>query len=191
MSPDAQAVIDFWFAEENAPHWYVKDAALDSEIRRRFGAMVEAASAGQLDDWAQTPTGWLALLILLDQFTRNLYRNDARAWAQDVNAQRLALSGIASGDDRRLTAQQRVFAYMPLEHAENIELQNRVVGLFERLRDEQPADRREHFDEYVTYARRHRDVIERFGRFPHRNALLGRASSDEEKIYLAQPGAGF
>jgi uncharacterized protein (DUF924 family) len=191
MSHDTQAVLDFWFDQNHAAYWYKSDAAFDQQIRARFGTLFEQAVAGELDDWAATPTGWLALLILLDQFSRNLYRNDARAWAQDVKAQRLALSGLASGMDQSLSAQQRVFAYMPLEHAENIELQHQVVQLFETLREQVPEEQRAHFGEYVDYARRHREVIARFGRFPHRNALLGRASTADEKMYLAQPGAGF
>jgi uncharacterized protein (DUF924 family) len=191
MLHGAQAVLDFWFAEENVARWYVADARFDDRIRERFGSRLDEATAGALDDWTQTPEGWLALLIVLDQFSRNLYRNDARAWTQDVKAQHLVLSGLAEGMDRRLQPLHRVFAYMPLEHAESTILQQRSVALFEMLHSEAPDDQRARFGDFLVYARKHRDVIERFGRFPHRNAVLGRASTPEEIHYLSQPGAGF
>ena len=191
MPATAQDVLDFWFAEAGAAHWFAADAAFDAQIRERFGAAVEAAADGGLDDWAGTPSGWLALLIVLDQFPRNLYRNDPRTWAADASAQRVALSGLARGDDRQLPAVQRVFAYLPLEHAEDTALQQRSVELFEALCAEVPTEQRKPFEEFLDYARRHREVIVRFGRFPHRNAALGRPSTPEETLYLAQPGAGF
>ena len=191
MSIAAWDVLDFWFAEANTARWFVADAAFDEEIRERLGDAVGAAADGQLDGWAVTPSGWLALLILLDQCPRNLYRGDPRAWAQDVKAQRVALSGIARGDDRRLPPLQRVFAYVPLEHAENMDLQQISVEQFGVLRAEAPREQRERFAEFFDYARRHREVIARFGRFPHRNAVLGRTSTPEEMVYLAQPGTGF
>ncbi|WP_158756104.1 DUF924 family protein [Dyella sp. S184] len=184
-------VLDFWFAEANAARWFVTDAAFDEEIREHFGHSVDAAADGRLDGWTETPSGWLALLILLDQFPRNLYRGDSRAWAQDVKAQRVVLSGISRGDDRRLPPLQRVFAYMPLEHAENMDLQQLAVERFGALCLEALQGQRERFEGFFEYARRHREVIARFGRFPHRNAALGRASTPEELLYLAQPGAGF
>jgi uncharacterized protein (DUF924 family) len=191
MPATAQDVLDFWFAEAGVAHWFAADAAFDAQIRTRFGKAVEAAANGRLDDWMATPPGWLALLILLDQFPRNLYRDDPRAWAADARAQRVALSGLAHGDDRQLPAVQRVFAYLPLEHAEDSALQQRSVDLFEALCAEVPTERRKQFEEFLDYARRHREVIARFGRFPHRNATLGRVSTPEETLYLVQPGAGF
>jgi uncharacterized protein (DUF924 family) len=191
MPATAQDVLDFWFAEANAAHWFSTDAGFDAQIRERFGEAAEAAAADRLDDWAATPSGWLALLILLDQFPRNLYRNDPRAWAADASAQRVALSGLARGDDRQLPAVQRVFAYLPLEHAEDPALQRRSVALFEALAAEAEPGWRALFEDYLDYARRHHQVIARFGRFPHRNAVLGRPSTPEELHYLAQPGAGF
>jgi uncharacterized protein (DUF924 family) len=191
MRATAQDVLDFWFAEASAAHWFAADTGFDAQIRERFDEATRAAADGQLDDWAVTPPGWLALLILLDQFPRNLYRHDPRAWAADASAQRMALSGLARSDDRQLPAVQRVFAYLPLEHAENIALQQRSVALFEALCAEVPTEQRKQFEEFLDYARRHREVIARFGRFPHRNATLGRVSTPEEMLYLAQPGAGF
>jgi len=191
MPAVAHDVLDFWFAETNAAHWFVADSAFDAQIRERFGSAMDAAADGQLDRWAVNPPGWLALLILLDQFPRNLYRGDSRAWAQDASAQRVALSGIARGDDRQLLPLQRVFAYLPLEHAEDMALQRQSVALYEALCAEVPLPQRQRFEEFLDYARRHRDVIAHFGRFPHRNAVLGRASTSEEMIHLARPGSGF
>jgi uncharacterized protein (DUF924 family) len=191
MPATAHDVLDFWFAETSAVHWFAADAAFDAQIRERFGSAVDAAADGRLDDWAVNPSDWLALLLLLDQFPRNLYRGDSRTWAQDASAQRVALSGIARDDDRQLPPLQRVFAYLPLEHAEDMALQRKSVTLFEALCVEVLPTQRERFEEFLDYARRHHEVIARFGRFPHRNAVLGRTSTPEEMVYLAQPGSGF
>jgi uncharacterized protein (DUF924 family) len=185
--PDALAVLAFWFDPAHHDDWYASHPAFDALIRERFTTQVDLAAAGKLADWTDTPSGWLALLIVLDQFPRNLYRDDPRAWAQDLRAQQLALSGIDEGFDRQLPPLQRVFAYMPLEHAEDIELQRRSVALFEALCNEAP----DRYGDFLKYARRHEAVIERFGRFPHRNAVLGRVSTSEELTYLEEPGAGF
>lgn len=187
----ARDILEFWFAPAHAASWFASDAGFDAQLRKRFGATAQAAANGMLDDWANTPPGWLALLIALDQFPRNLHRGDARAWMQDVKAQRIALSGIDRADDRHLPPLQRVFAYLPLEHAEDRALQQRSVALFEALCAEVPPPQRPQFEGFLGYARRHCDVIARFGRFPHRNAALGRASTPQELSYLAQPGAGF
>lgn len=191
MLPAARDVLDFWFAETSVKHWFDMDETFDAQIRTRFGNLEEAAAAGRLSDWAVTPTGWLAWLILLDQIPRNLYRGDRRAWAQDASAQRAALSGLARGADRQLPPLQRVFSYLPLEHAEDIVLQRRSVELFEALCRDVPVHEQVRFAGFLDYARRHHDVIARFGRFPHRNAVLGRANTPEEMVYLAKPGAGF
>lgn len=191
MSITPQDVLEFWFDPASEARWYVRDSAFDTQIRERFGDALDAAVRGNLDDWAGSPQGWLALLIVLDQFSRNIHRDDARAWGADCKAQALAVAGIASGDDARLSPLQRVFAYMPLEHAEDLSLQRRCVGLFEQLVSHVPASERERFEDFLDYARRHHDVIERFGRFPHRNADLGRNSTPTERDYLASPGSGF
>ncbi len=191
MTTTPQDVLDFWFDETSATHWFDEDATFDERVRNRLGDAAEAASLGLLDDWAQTPSGWLALLILLDQGPRNLYRDDARAWAQDADAQRWALSGLALAQDQQLPPLQRVFAYLPLEHAEDRALQLRAVNLFDALRHVVPPDQRGRYNEFFDYARRHHDVIARHGRFPHRNVVLGRESTAEEMDYLARPGAGF
>ncbi len=191
MVAAAPEVLDFWFAPAHAAHWFVADAAFDAQIRERFSATAQAAADGALDGWMATPPSWLALLIALDQFPRNLHRGDPQAWAQDVKAQRVALSGIASGDDRQLPALQRVFAYLPLEHAEDSALQQRSVELFETLYAQAPPEQHNQFVGFLAYARRHREVIARFGRFPHRNVALGRTNTAHETLYLAQPDAGF
>ncbi len=192
MPAGAGDILDFWFEPTHAAHWFAADARFDEQIHQRFGAAVEAAAQGQLDDWATaTPASWLALLILLDQFPRSLYRGDARAWKADVKAQRVALSGLDDGFDQSLPPLQRVFAYLSLEHAEDMRLQQRSVVLFEALQTQVGADERKRFGDFLDYARRHREVIARFGRFPHRNAVLGRVNTPDEVSYLAQPGAGF
>jgi uncharacterized protein (DUF924 family) len=185
----AQAVLDFWFADENAVRWFASDAAFDAQIRQRFGATLAAAARGELDHWAVTPTGWLALLIVLDQFSRNIHRNDARAWAQDPKAQALALAGIERGDDERLAPLQRLFVYLPLEHAEDLALQQRSVALFRALALHAPGAARAQFNGFLRYAQSHCEVITRYGRFPHRNALLGRCDTPDERDYLAQADA--
>jgi uncharacterized protein (DUF924 family) len=191
LPPEASAVLAFWFDPAHHGQWYASNPVFDALIRERFAPQLTSAEAGKLADWSVTPSGWLALLIVLDQFSRNLYRDDPRAWAQDLHAQQLALSGIEEGFDRQLPPIQRVFAYMPLEHAEDRGLQQRSVALFEALCNEAPADERNRYGDYLNYARRHEAVIARFGRFPHRNAVLGRVSTQEELAYLAEPGAGF
>lgn len=192
-------VLDFWFEGPLAdvdparlsPRWFRADPAFDARIRERFGARVEQALAGELEAWAASAPGWLALLLLLDQFPRNLFRGTARAFAGDKRARQLAWQGIERGDDQHLPPPARLFCYLPLEHAEDAVLQVRCVGLFEALLKAAPVAQHEAFAGFLDYARRHREVIERFGRFPHRNAALGRSSSAAEKAYLAQPGAGF
>lgn len=187
----ARNILDFWFDSAHAAYWFAADDPFDQQIRRRFGAEAKAAALGQRDDWADKAENWLALLILLDQFPRNPYRDDARAWKSDVKAQRVVLSGLDDGFDQFLPPLQRVFAYLPLEHAEDMGLQHRSVALFEALHAQVGTDERERFGEFLDYARRHREVIARFGRFPHRHAVLGRTNTPDEAHYLAQPGTGF
>jgi uncharacterized protein (DUF924 family) len=189
--PEALSVLAFWFDPANKGKWFQSDPAFDAQIREQFGVPVSAAAAGHLNHWSTTPSGWLALVILLDQFPRNIYRNDPRAWKQDLPAQQIVVSGLEEGFDRQLPLIQRVFAYMPLQHAEDIELQRRCVQLFADLCSSAPANERNSYTDFLDYARRHESVIARFGRFPHRNAVLGRETTPEEKAYLAEPGSGF
>jgi uncharacterized protein (DUF924 family) len=193
-------VLDFWFgpasgdtvtAQTQQKLWWSKNAAVDADIRGRFEALVETAATGTLDDWAQDAHGRLALILLFDQFPRNIYRETPRAFSHDQLASRLALGGIATGTDRELRAIERVFFYLPLEHSESAELQERSVALFTALAAGVPEADRKTFAGYVDYAVRHRDVIHRFGRFPHRNHILGRDSTPEETAFLKQPGSSF
>ncbi|HET6804310.1 MAG TPA: DUF924 family protein [Frateuria sp.] len=190
MTASAQDVLDFWFADENAVRWFVRDAGFDRVVRERFGATLEAAAAGALDAWVLTPHGWLALLIVLDQFSRNIYRGDPRAFEQDTRAQSLALEGLERRDDEALAPLERVFAYLPLEHAEDLALQWRSVTLFRALALQASPHARGQYDNFLDYARRHCEVVTRYGRFPHRNALLGRPSTPDELAYLKE-GGGF
>lgn len=198
MTPED--VLGFWFgtavndtatAQSQRRLWWSKDAVVDADIRERFGARVRAAASGQHDDWAATPRGRLALLVLLDQFPRNIYRDTAQAFAQDAQALQLALDGLTVGDDRKLRPIERVFCYLPLEHAESLNMQDRSVVLFNALAAEVAEADRGTFTGYVDYALRHRDIVARFGRFPHRNRILGRESTPEEIEFLKQPGSGF
>lgn len=166
-------ILDFWRGA-GPERWFANDPAFDAEIRHRFGTVHEEAARGLLDSWAATPDGALALIIILDQFSRNLYRNDPRAFAQDEAALRLAEMAIAEHFDRRFPLPERAFFYMPFMHAEDLAAQERCIALAKAAGDENTA----------RYARMHRDVIAQFGRFPHRNAALGRSSTEAERRYL-------
>lgn len=187
---EAREVLDFWFGMAKglgSPRieWFRKDGKFDAEIRRRFAELHARAVRGELDTWRASPESLLALVIVLDQFSRNLYRNDARAFAQDEMARALAADAIARGDDLGFLPVQRQFLYLPFEHSESLADQQRAVELTRSL---------EAFEEtrgLTAWAEKHRDIIKRFGRFPHRNALLGRTSTPEEAAFLKSPGPGF
>ena len=195
MTPED--VLTFWFgppgspALANAKRWFERDAAFDAEIAARFGELVKRAGAGELEAWRDTPTGALALVIVLDQFSRNLHRDSALAFANDPAARDVAKDVRARSLDRALPPVLRAFLYLPYEHAEDLALQEESVALFAELRAEAPPELAEYLDETLDYARRHRDVIARFGRFPHRNRALGRASTPAEIEFLEQPGSSF
>lgn len=188
-----RAVLDFWFLPEDhtgygsyRAEWFRKDDAFDTAIRERFGAAVEAAlnaAPGEEPD-----EDLLARILLLDQFTRNIFRGTPRAFAGDAQARALAETLVTAGRDKNLTPWQRWFAYLPFEHSESLLDQERSVALFAGLRREM---QNEAFDSACDYALRHREVVERFGRFPHRNAILGRASTAAEIEFLRQPGSSF
>ncbi len=189
----AREVLDFWFgAPDSAEYgrerktWFKKDAAFDALLRERFGALLDAACAGELDAWCATPEGALALVIVLDQFSRNCHRDTPRAFAADERALAIARAMVANGDDLRLpTVEHRAFAYLPFEHAESAEAQRESLRLFRELARNPQAKG------YYDHALRHAEVIARFGRFPHRNAQLGRESSEAETAFLRQPGSRF
>lgn len=196
-----QPLIDFWFGDEvydvlratrQAPLWWGKSSKTDALLASRFGELAEAAAKGSLAHWADLPSGRLALILLLDQLPRNIHRGTPAAFAQDPLARDLCLKGLSIGADKSLSPLERVFFYLPLEHAESREQQARSVALFEALAAEQagtPAQAT--FAGYADFARRHQVIIERFGRFPHRNDILGRTSTPEEAAFLQQPGSGF
>jgi uncharacterized protein (DUF924 family) len=193
-------LLDFWFgtdpddavvAKEQAALWWSKNKQTDQEIRSRFEDQVRAAAQGELDPWARTARGRLALIILLDQLPRNIYRETARAFLHDEKALALSLEGLHLGMDRQLRPIERVFFYLPLEHSECLAHQERSVERFSDLVTTVPAEQKSTFEEYLNFAVRHRDIIERFGRFPHRNTTLGRKSTAEELAFLAEDGSSF
>jgi uncharacterized protein (DUF924 family) len=190
---EAHAVLAFWFGESGSAEygsarkaWFIKDDGFDGEIRDRFGTLIERALRGELEAWAAAPAAALAQILLLDQFTRNAYRGTARSFAGDARALAAASRMVGARQDEALPAFMRGFVYLPFEHAEGLAMQDEAIRLFKRLCDEAPGQ-----SSMLDYAHRHRAVIERFGRFPHRNEILGRQSTAEEIAYLAQPGSGF
>ena len=178
----ARDVLDFWFGAGDGarPEWFRKDTAFDAEIRARFAGAVDAALEDRLD-WPDTLDARLARLLLLDQFTRNAFRDTPRAFAGDTLALALARRMVAEGDDLRVAPVRRTFVYLPFEHAEDIAAQHEAMRLYQALGDADALD----------WARKHFEIIERFGRFPHRNAVLGRVSTPEEIEFLKQPGSRF
>jgi uncharacterized protein (DUF924 family) len=189
----ALAVLDFWFAAPGDPEhlqtraaWFRKDEAFDAQIRERFAPTIDAALDGRLTRWADTPHGALAQVIVLDQFPRNAFRGNARAFAGDTRALAAAQAMVANGADRTLAGVQRQFVYLPFEHAEDITAQREALRLFAQLEADEPA-----LAGLLRWAQVHHDIIERFGRFPHRNAMLGRDSTPDELAFLRQPGSSF
>lgn len=174
-------VLDFWFETLTPKEWFRKDADLDRTIAERFGGTLAAAAQCECWQWRETPAGRLAEIIVLDQFSRNVHRDTPGAFAQDPLALALAQETIAAGDDARLPTPQRIFVYMPFMHSESLAIHDRAIGLFD-----QPG-----MEEQVRFEQRHREIIERFGRYPHRNAILGRKSTPEEIAFLRQPGSSF
>jgi uncharacterized protein (DUF924 family) len=201
MMETPETIRRYWFgtafedasvtAREQAPLWWSKNPGVDSEIRRRFESCVIKAGSGELDHWASNPQDRLALILLTDQFPRSIYRDSAEAFAFDTKALSLARDGVDLGLDLSLRPLERVFFYLPLEHSESLADQQRSVSLFQKLIDEAGPDHKLTFAEYLDFAVRHRDIISRFGRFPHRNEALGRISTPEELSFLQQPGSGF
>ncbi|MFZ5653210.1 MAG: DUF924 family protein [Pseudomonadota bacterium] len=194
------AVLDFWFGAERAIAlrdpargrlWWRKDPATDAAIRARFGAWVARALAGGLEGWAAEPQGLMALVLLCDQFTRNIHRGTPAAFAGDARALAWSRQAIAAGWEAGLTVAERAFLYMPLEHSESPADQEESVARFSDLLAGAPAADRAALRRMLDHARRHRDVIRRFGRFPHRNAILGRPTTAAERAFLRTPGSAF
>lgn len=193
-------ILDFWFgppdtdaaiAARQARLWWAKDDQTDATITERFGATIDLAARGALDHWADTPRGSLALVLLTDQFPRNAFRGTPRAFASDAIARRWCAECLAAGTDLALRPIERVFVYLPLEHSESIADQDRAVACFEALARDAAPEFAAQAKDYLDYAIRHREIIARFGRFPHRNAILGRASTAAERAFLEQPGSSF
>ncbi len=181
VDPRAAEVLRFWFqGVRSDPRWFRKDAAFDREIRDRFLSLYEQAAVGALSAWRDAPGECLALVILLDQFPRNMFRGEARAFAADALAREAAREIVSRGWDRAMGESERLFAYLPFEHSERLADQDLACDLMKDFDAEQ-----------LDYALRHREIIRRFGRFPHRNAALGRASTPDETEFLKQPGSGF
>lgn len=178
----AEDVLDFWFAEGRKEQWFNGGDDFDRLVEETLGPLHRQAAAGALDDWAATSRGALALVLLLDQVPRNIYRQTPQAYATDPNARRVARETVEAGLDSGLRQIERVFLYLPFEHSEDLADQELGCALMGQL-DENP--------DWLDFAEKHRELIVRFGRFPRRNAILGRQCTPEEDIYLAQPGAGF
>lgn len=188
----ARALLDFWFGAPGTPHfdqprdiWFTADKSFDAQLHDRFATDQKLAAAGQYDAWMTTPDGCVALALLLDQLPRNLYRGTPAAFDSDDKARVVARRAIGRGFDQALSNVRRWFLYLPFEHSEKLEDQEISVALFRRL----PADK--HSEIVVDFALRHRDVIRRFGRFPHRNRILGRDSTTEEEAFLREPNSSF
>ncbi len=177
----ADEVLEFWFAESTRPSWFARSEAFDALVRAKLGPLHERAVLGELDAWAADPRGALALVLLLDQAPRNLHRGSARSFASDAAALRLARAVVDAGLDKGLSEVEKAFLYLPFEHSESLADQDRCLALTAGLGD--PL--------WHNFAVKHREIIARFGRFPHRNAVLGRESTAEELEFLKQPGSGF
>ncbi len=195
-----EAVLEFWFGpldergvatQEKSKSWFEKNDAFDREIEARFGALHAALARGEREDWLSSTRGSLATVIVLDQFSRNMFRNTKQMFASDPRALAVATSLVERGADRELAFAERGFVYMPFMHSERLSDQERCVELFRTFRDEHQGELRDICQYSLGYAERHRDIIQRFGRFPHRNAILGRESTPEELEFLKQPGSSF
>ncbi len=197
-APDT--VLAYWFgapgsaadiAARQGRLWFGKLPEKDRDITERFSATFNAATRGSLGHWADTPRGRLALIIVLDQFPHHIHRDTPQAFALDARALALSMDALAMGEDKQLVPIERVFLYLPLEHAESDSLQDLSVSLYEQLAADAAESEHTLFDNFLDYARQHRDVVARFGRFPHRNDILGRPSTPEEIEFLKQPGSRF
>lgn len=193
-------LLEFWFGENpddaeaakaKAELWWGHRAETDELLQARFGAAASAAAVGILDHWSGSPRGRLALILLLDQLPRAIHRGTPAAFAQDLDARRVAQQGLESGADKLLRPIERLFFYLPFEHSEDLADQDQSVALFRDLAALVQEEHRETFAGFVDYAERHREVISRFGRFPHRNAILGRESTPLEKAFLEEPASSF
>lgn len=200
MASPSQQLLNWWFGEgataveiatEKNRLWFGYRREQDAEAQERFGDLTQQALAGELDEWVATPQGWLALVLLLDQLPRMIYRGTPKAFSGDAHALQLVRDGMAHGGDVLLAPIQRVFIYLVLEHAENLSVQDQALVHFQQLLEIAEAGERAVFADFLDFAERHRQVIARFGRFPHRNKVLGRVCTEAEEVFLTEPGSRF
>jgi uncharacterized protein (DUF924 family) len=187
MAINADDVLSFWFEENGRDQWFGKEAAFDAEIHRRFAEASHQARDGKLERWVEAPRACLALILLIDQFSRNLYRDSPLAWSADVHALAITKLAVDKGFDTELNSYERAFMYLPLMHSEVLDDQKRCVELVQELLEGGDDFNQANYDS----ALRHRDIIARFGRFPHRNEILGRESTAEELAFLQEPNSSF
>lgn len=197
---DPEDILDFWFGEldergcanpNQRQLWWTKSDAFDETVRAKFLSDYEAIVAGEREHWRGTARSALAYIIVLDQFSRNMFRSTPKMYAADELAREACWEGLDANFDEELDYDERVFFYMPLEHSEELEDHHRCRELFDALRECAPESLEADADNYVDFARRHREIVERFGRYPHRNEILGRASTEEEEEFLKEPDSGF
>lgn len=197
---DIQRVLEFWFADtamdsprvdSRMDRWFGVDEGFDRQIREEFGDLVQQASANKLTDWADTPEGCLALIILLDQLRRNIYRGSAEAFTLDHIALKLCIDRTIAGDHKKLDAIQCLFFFMPLQHAESVPVQKKSVGIYQALAEKSTDTMRETFLTAAQFAELHHDIVVEFGRFPHRNDILGRQNTDAEATFMAGDSPNF
>jgi len=191
---DSERLLQFWFGDmtdgfaddEHRAHWFSGGAEFDNACRVEFASLATQAADGELDDWLDTPRSRLAYILICDQIPRNIYRGEALAFATDGAALNAARTGVEAHMDRELGSDERSFFYLPFEHSENLVDQHTCVGLFSELRDQSPDSHRQHIGANLRFAHQHRDILLRFHRFPHRNALLGRTSTSAELAFLEE-----
>lgn len=195
-----ETICEFWFgssqddlevAQQRSQLWWSKNPTVDAEIKARFSGYLSKVVSGELEEWRQSPLGTLALILLTDQFPRNMFRGTAQAFAYDAIARALCKQGIKDGTDQSLRPIQRVFFYLPLEHSESLADQEHCLQLFQQLAEASEPHLKSIFENYIDFAVRHRDIIDRFDRFPHRNAILNRNSTQAEIEFLKTPGSSF
>ncbi|NUO53370.1 MAG: DUF924 domain-containing protein [Polyangiaceae bacterium] len=200
MHPSSEDVLLFWFGEldehglatkDATTKWFMKNPAFDEEVRSRFGDLHAAIARGEKESWLDDPRGRLAYVVVLDQLSRNMFRGDKQMFAADERALAAAAAGVEKGHDHPLACAERIFLYMPFMHSESLDAQDRCVELFRTFADGLSGAAKNQVLNNVDYAVRHRDIVARFGRFPHRNELLGRSSTDEEAAFLKEPGSSF
>ena len=194
-----QKILSFWFGElrgntipkEKYYLWFEKNNETDELIKENFEFLFQKSNSGELNNWIKDSNGLLSWVVLLDQFSRNIYRDSVKAFEQDKKALQISLNVILAGLDKKYKPAERMFLYLPLEHSEILDVQKKSVGLFKTLLDESSPENKQILEISYEYAKKHEEVIERFGRFPHRNKILSRESTEEEMEFLKTPGSSF